>query len=163
MACHTAEAQLVKMVKAQIGTPAILADVDGHLEAHQAAERLGTIIPESTKPTLCTFFETYVLPTCFYDDKPRTIESYRNALKLWRLITGDPPIEEITAQNVGILPGCTFQAPRQTGPLESGNQHRGRPVEVGANHSGQGRPPGPPQPGCKRADCLPAVDSTAAA
>lgn len=43
------------------------------------------------------------MPTCFYDDKPRTIESYRNALKLWRLITGDPPIEEITAQTLGFF------------------------------------------------------------
>ena len=103
MACHSAEAQLVKMVKAQIGTPAILADVDGHLARRKRPSGLLRIIPEPTKPTLCTFFESYVLPTCFYDDKPRTIDSYRNALKLWRLITGDPPIEEITPQTLGLF------------------------------------------------------------
>ncbi len=101
MACHSAEAQLVKMVKAQIGTPAILGDVDGYLERAQAAEQFASIVPEPTEPTLCTFFESYVLPTCFYEDKPRTVEHYRNALKLWRLITGDPPIKEITSQTLG--------------------------------------------------------------
>jgi integrase len=103
LACNSAKAQLLKMVRSQIGTAAILDDVDGHLERAEAAERLATIIPEPIKPTLCTFFESYVLPTCFHDDKPRTIYSYRGALKLWRLITGDPPIEEITSQTLGLF------------------------------------------------------------
>ncbi len=61
MACHTAEAQLVKMVKAQIGTPAILADVDGHLERAKRPSGLEPSFPNrpnprfarSLKPTSC--------------------------------------------------------------------------------------------------------------
>ena len=105
MACQSAETQLVQMVKAQIGTPAILADVETYLERAERADQIATIIPEPApdKPTLCTFFESYVLPTCFYDDKPQTIEYYRIALKLWRLITGDPPIDEITAEILALF------------------------------------------------------------
>jgi integrase len=103
MACHSAEAQLVKMVKAQIGTAAILDDVDNYLERAKRADQIATILPEPQKPTLCTFFESYVLPTCLYDDKPRTVVTYRNALELWRFITGDPPIEEITSETLRLF------------------------------------------------------------
>jgi integrase len=104
MACQSAETQLVRMVKAQIGTTAILDDVDTYLERAEAADKITPVTPAPApeKATLCTFFESYVLPTCFYDDKPLTIETYRGALKLWRLITGDPPIEEITSQTLGL-------------------------------------------------------------
>jgi integrase len=99
-ACRAAETQIVKMVRAQIGTKAILDDVDEYLKLAKTADRIATILPAPTKPTLLSFFESYVLPTCFYDDKERTIGTYRNALRLWRLITGDPPIEEITAETL---------------------------------------------------------------
>lgn len=52
------------------------------------------------KPTLCEFYETYVLPLI---RRPRgrsegTIEQDRVALQHWRRITRDPPIDQITAE-----------------------------------------------------------------
>jgi integrase len=102
LACHSARAQLVKMVKAQIGTPAVLEDVDAHLERAKFAESIGAL-PRAEEPTVCTFFESYVLPTCFYGDKPVTVDTYRNALKLWRLITGDPPLESVTTETLTLF------------------------------------------------------------
>ena len=50
MACHSAEAQLVKMVKAQIGTPAILADVDEYLERARRPSGLQASFPNRAGP-----------------------------------------------------------------------------------------------------------------
>ena len=61
------------------------------------------MFPRHDKPTVCTFFESYVFPTCLYDDKPITIEGYRSALKLWRAITGDPPLETVTAETLTLF------------------------------------------------------------
>ena len=162
MACQSAETQLVRMVKAQIGTVAIFDDVDAFLERTKAAEQIATIIPAPDKPTLSTFFESYVLPTCFYDDKPRTIDTYRGALKLWRLITGDPPIEEITTETLTLYRDALSKRRGREANLESGNQYRHFPTALHSNHSGQGRSPGPAQPGRERTDCPRPLDSTAA-
>ena len=103
MACHSAESQLLTMVKAQIGTTAVLEDVDGYLQRAEVADRSGAIVPKPAKPTLCTFFASYFLPTCLYEAKPTTVYHYQNALKLWRLITGDPPLEAITTDTLTLF------------------------------------------------------------
>jgi hypothetical protein len=98
-ACDSARGQIVKTVKAQIGTAGILDDVDGYLERAEFAERAGAL-PKPARPTVATFFESYVLPNCLYDAKPVSIKVYRTAVKLWRLITGDPPLESVTSQTL---------------------------------------------------------------
>jgi len=107
MACQSAETQLVRMVKAQIGTAAILDDVDGYLERAETADRLAPIVPKWDKPTLCTFFESFVRPNCLYDVKPISLTTYLAVVKLWRLVTGDPPLDSITVQTLSFFRDAT--------------------------------------------------------
>jgi integrase len=106
--CQSAQTQIVKTVQAQMGTAAVLDDVDSYIERADAADRLlavkgKSLIEPSDKPTLCTFFESYVLPTCLYDVRPLTVAYYRNSLRLWRLITGDPPLEAVTTETMTLF------------------------------------------------------------
>jgi integrase len=105
LACNSAEAQLLKMVKAQVGTAAVLDDVDAHLERAKAAERIAgeRFFAHKGKTTLSTFFEGYMVPTILYEVSPKTLDTYRGSLKLWRLITGDPPLETITTESLTLF------------------------------------------------------------
>ena len=103
-ACRRAQTQIVKMVNEQMGTTAILDDVDGHLQRAEAVERFSTFVSGvDGKPTVTTFFESHVLPVCLDEVQPRTLEYYRIALKYWRLITGDPPLESVTVQTLTLF------------------------------------------------------------
>jgi integrase len=107
-ACRSAKSQILKTVRAQIGTAAILDDVDGYLELAEAGERIATdvglaLLPKPEKPTLCTFFESFIVPNCLYDAAPITMTSYRCSLKLWKLITGDPALDSITVPTLTLF------------------------------------------------------------
>lgn len=49
-------------------------------------------------PTLSSFFEDYYLPIRLGGATEGTIYQYRNALRHWRLFTGDPPLKTITVK-----------------------------------------------------------------
>ncbi len=50
--------------------------------------------------TLVQFFEQWYLPMRLSDASPVTVESYRLVLRSWALITGDPPLDQITQETL---------------------------------------------------------------
>ena len=109
MAVNYAEQQLLRTVRASIGNAEkILPDVNGHLGAAEAAERLaaaagGALLPKPDKPTLSTFFQSFVRPNCLYDVGPGTLDGYQRSIRFWRFITADPPLEEITVPTLTLF------------------------------------------------------------
>ncbi len=55
--------------------------------------------PLSPEMTLTQFYTTYIRPICLEPKSTSagTFKEYKNALKLWRFYTGDPPINQIGA------------------------------------------------------------------
>lgn len=91
-----------------MGTAAILSDPDRWMEEAEAAERVAvlrgeSLLPVSTRPTLTTFFESYYLNVRLHDKSAGAVRNYRTAMMNWRLITGDPPLEEITTATVALF------------------------------------------------------------
>jgi len=101
LAYNEAMRGVVDVVRAQVGTDAILADPDKYIalatQADQWLVRRGEqLFPRNGKPTLTTFFEDYYLPNCLFEATKGTIEQYRYGLIRWRLLTGDPALGEIS-------------------------------------------------------------------
>ncbi len=95
--------EITAAVRARAGSDAVLADPDLHFRQAETAEKwLATrgeeLFPARGKMTLCTFFETYYLPTCLADATARVVYVYRISLRKWKYFTGDPPLIEITQQ-----------------------------------------------------------------
>ena len=92
--------QIIAVVRAQVGTDAILGDVDLYLHHANLAEKWCNVsqeplFPVTKEQTLCTFFEEYYKPTCLSGAAPSTLNLYSMTLKRWRLLTGDPPLKDI--------------------------------------------------------------------
>ena len=109
--CESAAETLLKKVREQMGTAAILDDPDGWMQEAEAADRIATdrgesLLPAPAQPTLTTFFETYYRPNRLFDASAGALKNYRIAMKFWRLITGDPPLEEITIETLSLFRGA---------------------------------------------------------
>ncbi len=94
---HYAEA-----VRRVAGTDAILDDPTNYWATACAAEKWASkagqeLFPANGEQTLCTFYRDYYEPVVMEHDAG---QSYRKlmeiSLKRWRLITGDPPLEQIS-------------------------------------------------------------------
>jgi len=104
-ACDSARNHILKSVRAQVGTSGILDDPDEYIRLAKAAEKIACtknekLFPTHRKTTLCSFYEDYYLKTCHFEARDCTIYQYRIALRLWQKITGDPPLESITAETL---------------------------------------------------------------
>ena len=91
----------VEIVRGQAGSDAVLADPDRYVNLAKQTEkwlskRGETLFHVNDKPTLTTFLETHYIPTCLFEATAGTIQQYRVIVGQWRLLTGDPPLEEIT-------------------------------------------------------------------
>jgi len=95
-------------VRAMAGTQAVLDDPDTYLAQAEAAEKWARLFGRrlfepSGEMGLSEFFEQYYRPTCFSNVSDGTVRLYRTVLKLWRFITGDPPIEAITIETLALF------------------------------------------------------------
>lgn len=95
--------EIIGIVREQAGTNAILDDVDGHVNRAALADkwtkqRGEDLFPSGERPTLSKFFDDYFELVALDGAEESTKDQYRIALKRWRLITGDPPLEEISTQ-----------------------------------------------------------------
>ncbi|MGO9113406.1 MAG: tyrosine-type recombinase/integrase [Thermoguttaceae bacterium] len=93
------------------GTDQVLLDPDAFLRMAMRVDRWsaagGTpLFPASDDHTLSSFFEAYYLPRRLSDASPFTVEQFRTCLKKWRLFTGDPPLEKITADTLVFFRDC---------------------------------------------------------
>lgn len=93
-----AQAELVRI---QAGTNAVLDNPAEFLAKALVVDRWATkkdieLFPKTGATTLTTFYESYFLPVCLSENKPTTNYNYGFAVQRWRLLTGDPPLAEIT-------------------------------------------------------------------
>lgn len=94
--------QLVDRVRTEAGTNAVLADPDAYITRAQAADKWigelgGVLFPAKDEGvTLCSFFESHYMPLRLADASPGTVYNFTSTLERWRLVTGDPPLAEIT-------------------------------------------------------------------
>lgn len=74
------------------------------------------LFPANGKPTLSTFFRDYYHPVCMVDPKSGTIKQYEIVLKRWALVTGDPPLEDITPGMMAMFRDFLSKLPAINGP-----------------------------------------------
>jgi len=96
--------QAVATLRRLAGTDAI-DNPAGYMQQGLAAERWAArrgidIFPPGEDPTLVSFYRSYYKPMRLSDVRPRTIERYEDAVRRWALVTGDPALEEITAETL---------------------------------------------------------------
>ena len=101
-----AAANLMRAVRAMADTDKILDDPDQYLRMAHRADRLAAkkgveLFPAADgELTLCKFYTEWYLPNRLGDGREKTKEAYRNALQHWRLLTGDPPVKQITTETI---------------------------------------------------------------
>ena len=103
--------EVIDLVRAQVGTDAILDDVDGYLRRATLADKWAksrgeSLFPATEKPTLASFYETFYVPVCLADAAYATKDTYEQVLKRWRLVTGDPPLSQITPEVLAKFRDC---------------------------------------------------------
>ncbi len=103
-ALDTAGEYYAGVVQQVAGTEKVMDDPTTFWRSACAAEKWAEsrgeqLFPTNGKATLCSFFRDYYEPTVMQRDNSK---GYRKlieiSLKRWRLITGDPPLEEIDNQ-----------------------------------------------------------------
>jgi integrase len=111
----------VQSVREQAGTDAIMVDPDRYLKMAENAEKWladkGETLfhREPGDMTLQGFYDSYYRPNCLNEISKSTLALYDLVLRRWRLVTGDPPLAEITVQILArfrdFLRACRGQAP----------------------------------------------------
>ena len=104
------EASLI-VVRRQAGTDAVTEDPEKYIRQALVCERWTTaagreIFSTDGRTTLTSFFEDYYLPTRLSDARPATVLQYRETLGRWKLLTGDPPLEEISVKLLTVFRDC---------------------------------------------------------
>ena len=99
------------VIRRQAGTDAVMDDPESYLCRALACERWARrtgqeLFPPSDRPTLSSFFESHYLPSRLHDASPKTIETFRAILLRWKLLTGDPPLDEITIPALARFRDC---------------------------------------------------------
>lgn len=110
----------IAVVRKMAGTEAILGDVGSYIRQAEFADKWTrshgeTLFPVSGETTLTTFFETWYRPVRLADASGKTVTSYRSCLNKWRLLTKDPPVQEITAQTLALFRDAAAKAPGKDG------------------------------------------------
>lgn len=97
-----AEESMAVAVRAMAGTDKILGDPDRYMEMARAVDQWATkkgveLFPAPDgEMTLCRFYNDWYLPNRLGDASEKTRLAYGTTLRHWRLLTGDPPVKEIT-------------------------------------------------------------------
>jgi len=98
-------ARTIAEVRATAGTDAVFQEPDEYvLKASQAERWLAmkgeALFPDKGAMTMTRFLDEHYVPVCLANASPGCIAHYRIVVKRWRLLTGDPPLTDIT---VGLL------------------------------------------------------------
>jgi DNA-binding CsgD family transcriptional regulator len=104
------EAALI-LVQRHAGTEALSEDPAAYLRRALVCDRWAQqngrqLFAKPDELTLCTFFESHYRPTRLQDGSSETVRSFRNVLRRWRLLTGDPPLKEITHSTLTHFRDC---------------------------------------------------------
>ena len=110
-ATERAMERIAAAVRARAGTDAVLADVDQFLALAGTCERWhnkqGTsIFPDGEKITLPRFYEEYYKPVRLGDASKDTVKWHELLLRRWVLLTGNPPLDEITSIHLARFRDC---------------------------------------------------------
>lgn len=127
---RTAEG-LISSVRAMVGTNEILNDpkgyvsVAGYVDDWATAKGIKLFAPVNGDMTLGRFFEEWYLPQKLFDATENTKSAYRGAVKAWRLVTGDPPVQQITPLMLALFRQVRLKMPGiKPGTLASPNTVR---------------------------------------
>lgn len=95
----------VIMVRRHAGTDKVVEDPEAHIRRAMVCEkwcraRGEKLFPRKLTPTLASFYDDYYRPTRLDGAAPTTLLSYQSVLRAWVLLTGDPPLSEITVQTL---------------------------------------------------------------
>ncbi|NLX94626.1 MAG: tyrosine-type recombinase/integrase [Rhodopirellula sp.] len=110
----------IAVVRKMAGTDAILGDVGSYIRQAAFCDKWTRshgemLFPMSGETTLTTFFETWYRPVRLADASGDTVASYRSCLNKWRLLTKDPPVQEITAQTLALFRDAAAKSPGKDG------------------------------------------------
>ncbi|HUT14568.1 MAG TPA: tyrosine-type recombinase/integrase [Thermoguttaceae bacterium] len=99
------------VVRRQAGTDGVLDDPEAHIRRATACKRWAEkdgreLFPKREGQTVRTFYEGYYKPTRLGDAAPTTLLSYETVVSRWELLTGDPPLAEITVPMLATFKGC---------------------------------------------------------
>jgi integrase len=104
------------VVRRQVGTEAILEDPAAYLRRAMACQKWAKasgrdLFPPSEALTLTTYFESRYRLARLQEASPATVDAYRRVLNRWRLVTGDPPLAEITQTTLIHFAECAKRMP----------------------------------------------------
>jgi len=104
------EAAIV-VVRRQAGTDAVLEDPDAFIRQALTCERWArregrTIFSNANEPTLRTFYQQHYKSNRLSEARPSTIRSYETVVRCWALLTGDPPLKQITTETLARYRDC---------------------------------------------------------
>ena len=97
------------VVRQLAGTDAVVEDPDGYLRQARAAQRWAfksgePLFPARDETTLSSFYFSHYKPVRLADAARQTVETYELIVRRWVLLTGDPPLKEITTETL-----CRFR------------------------------------------------------
>ncbi|MFO0899830.1 MAG: site-specific integrase [Pirellulales bacterium] len=138
MATTTAMKTVVEMVRRMAGTRAVITDPVGFAEAAYVAERwcrkhgepLYVDNPEAM--TLTRFYDEFYFRRRHSGGRATadTVKLYRTCLRQWALLTGDPPLQEITDELLAAFHDALATLPGRLGRRISPNTVRARLVHI---------------------------------
>jgi len=117
---QSAMGDIVDVVREQAGTDAVLTDPDQFLRLAIKADKWATDKGEELfsqagdELTLTGFYRSYYFPTCTVDLAKSTQGIHQVVLKRWRLLTGDPPLSEITVPMLAKWRDCLMKCRGQS-------------------------------------------------
>ena len=101
----------VIVIRRQAGTDAVLEDPEGYVRSALVCERWARkkgrgLFPTEGHTTLKSFYETYYKPVRLSDVSGQTVATYESVIRLWCVITGDPPLGSVTAETLASFRNC---------------------------------------------------------
>jgi integrase len=102
-------------VRAVAGTNAVLADCATYMRTAMHVDRWSRkatgqplFVPpppaatasDGGNHTVTTFLERYYIPVCLAEASPETVKLYRAEIRKWAVLTGDPPLREISNETM---------------------------------------------------------------
>ena len=95
--------EVATLIRNQAGTDAVLEAPDLFVARASICEKWSkasgeSLFPIGDEPTLTSFYESFFVPVRLSEAADTTKQTYRDVLKRWRLVTGDPPLSEINVQ-----------------------------------------------------------------
>lgn len=114
-AVERAMSALAAVVEAQAGSTEILADPAAFIAKAQSVERWTEKTGRQFMPvkggTLRSFYESYYRRACMGRVCDAEAKSFERTIRLWAILTGDPPLESITAETLATFRDCIAKLP----------------------------------------------------